>query len=97
MSIDNILDGKTMVMAVVGSLTAYVFYGHINLAAEVKTVVTKQEQVVGEQRDLWGKYNNEAMYKVEFMKEYYTDKVNNEKMWAEYWKEKYIKKIVNKK
>ena len=89
MSLDNILDGKTIVMAVVASLTGYIFYGHINLSAKVETVVTKQEQVVSEQKDLWGKYNDEAMYKIQFMKEYYTDKVNNETRRVEYWKEKY--------
>ena len=89
MSLDNILDGKTIVMAVVASLTGYIFYGHINLSAKVETVVTKQEQVVSEQKDLWGKYNEEAMYKIQFMKEYYTDKVNNETRRVEYWKEKY--------
>lgn len=89
MSLNDLFDGKTMVMAVVGSLTAYVFYGHIKTSALVDTIVTKQEQVIGEQKDLWGKYNAEAMYKIEFMKEYYNDKVDNEKRWGEYWKEKY--------
>ena len=89
MSIAGLLDGKTIVMAVAGSLTAYVFYGHINLSAKVETINTKQEQVVGEQKDLWGKYNAEAMYKINFMQEYYTDKVESEKRWSNYWKEKY--------
>lgn len=83
------LDGKVMMMAVLASLTGYIFYGHINLAADVKTVITKQEQVVGEQKDLWGKYNDEAMYKVEFMQEYYTKQVNDEQKWTSFWKEKY--------
>ena len=89
MSLDSILDGKVIVMAVMASLTGYIFYGHINLSAKVETVVTKQDQVVSEQRDLWGKYNDEAMNKIDFMREYYTDKVNEEKRWGEYWKEKY--------
>jgi hypothetical protein len=78
-----------VVLTVVGSLVGYVFYGHIQLDAKVSTMESKQEQVIGEQRDLWGKYNDEAMYKVEFMKEYYNDKVEDEKRWGEYWKEKY--------
>ncbi len=79
-----------VILTVVGSLVGYVFYGHIQLDAKVSTMESKQEQVISEQRDLWGKYNDEAMYKVEFMKEYYIDKVDNEKRWGEYWKEKYI-------
>jgi len=89
MSLDNFIDGKTMVMAVVGSLTAYVFYGHINLSADIKPIGTRLEQVESEQKDLWGKYNDEAMYKIEFMQEYYKDKVANEKRWSDYWKDKY--------
>lgn len=78
-----------IVLTVVGSLVGYVFYGHITLEAKVLTMDSKQKQVIGEQRDIWGKYNSEAMYKIEFMKEYYNDKVDNEKRWGEYWKEKY--------
>lgn len=89
MSLDQMLDGKVIAMAAMASLTGYIFYGHINLTAEVKTINTKQEQVVGEQRDLWGKYNEEAMYKVKFMQEYYNNMVETEQRWTNYWKEKY--------
>ena len=64
MSLNDLFDGKTMVMAVVGSLTAYVFYGHIKTSALVDTIVTKQEQVIGEQKDLWGKYNGDRQQSV---------------------------------
>jgi hypothetical protein len=58
MSINNLLDGKTIAMAALASLVGYVFYGFINLQAKVDTMEAKQQQVISEQRDLWDKYNN---------------------------------------
>jgi hypothetical protein len=57
MSLANI-DTNQILMGILGSLVGYVFYGHINLEADFKTIKTKQEQVITEQRDLWGKYNS---------------------------------------
>jgi hypothetical protein len=82
------LDGKTLVLAAACSLVGYVFYGHINLEAKVETIDTKQTQVIGEQKDLWSKYNAEALYKIEFMKEYYEGRLEDEQRWTDYWKEK---------
>ena len=91
MSLTEMLDGKTMAMGVLASLTGYIFYGHISLAAKTETIETKQNQVLSEQRDLWNKYNSDLDKKLEFMKEYYLFQLDNEKRWTEYYKEK-IKK-----
>jgi hypothetical protein len=45
--------------------------------------------VIGEQRDLWSKYNADLDKKIDFMKSYFDTKVENEKRWSEYWREKY--------
>jgi hypothetical protein len=89
MSLNNILDGKTIAMGALASLVGYVFYGFINLQAKVDTIDTKQVQVQGEQRDLWGKYNEDMDDKIDFMKDYYEFKVDNESRWTQYWKERY--------
>ena len=74
MALSNI-DGKTMALAALASLVGYVFYGFIELQALVDTVVTKQEQVIGEQRDLWGKFNNDQADKFTFATEFWQFKV----------------------
>lgn len=61
------IDGKTIAMGALASLVGYVFYGFINLQAEVKTIKTKQDQVISEQRDLWGKYNDAGKMTMDFM------------------------------
>jgi Zn-dependent oligopeptidase len=92
MSLDNLLDGKTIAMGALASLVGYVFYGFINLQAKVDTMEAKQEQVMSEQRDLWSKYNADLDKKLDFLEDYMQTKVDNEKRWAEYWKEKYENK-----
>ena len=82
------IDTKTILMGILASLCGYIFYGYIGLSAKVDTIETKQNQVMSEQRDLWGKYNDDLREKVTFMKEYYHDKLEAEKQWTEYWKEK---------
>jgi hypothetical protein len=93
------IDTKTILMAIVGSLTAYVFYGHINLEAKVDTIQTKQNQVLSEQRDLWGKYNDAGEMITNFMindarekeqiKETIKDvELRESERWLEYWKER---------
>ena len=77
-----------IVVAILGSLVAYVFYGFINLSAEVKTMHPVIEQVRTEQKDLWSKYNKDQDSKIEFIKDYYDFKVYEEKRWVEFYKEK---------
>lgn len=92
------IDTNQILMAILGSLTAYVFYGHINLGAKVETIETKQEQVRSEQRDLWGKYNTSGETITNFMindareKEQIKESIKEVQLqettrWLEYWKE----------
>ena len=82
------IDTKTILMGILASLCGYIFYGYIGLSAKVDTIETKQNQVMGEQRDLWAKYNDDLKEKVVFMKEYYEHKEDEQERWIEYWKEK---------
>jgi hypothetical protein len=92
MSLDSLLDGKTIAMGALASLVGYVFYGFINLQAKVDTMEAKQIQVMSEQRDLWNKYNADIDKKLDFLQNYMQSKVDNEKRWSEYWKEKHTDK-----
>lgn len=60
MSIGDI-DGKSIIVglaiAALTSTVGYIFYGHIELSAEVKTIKTEQEQHSEELIDLWDKHN----------------------------------------
>lgn len=82
------LDTKNILMGILASLCGYIFYGYIGLSAKVETLETKQNQVMSEQRDLWGKYNRDLEEKVSFIKDYYTNRLEDQKKWTEYWKEK---------
>lgn len=82
------IDGKTIAMGALASLVGYVFYGFINLQAKVETEATKQEQVMSEQRDLWTKYNEDLEHKVQFMEKFYITRLEDEKRWTEYYKER---------
>lgn len=86
---NDLFNAKTIMMGIVGSLTGFVFYGHINLKARVDTIETKQNQVLVEQRDLWGKYNQEADYKINSIRTYYKDKLRDESEKVEFWKQKF--------
>ena len=77
-----------IVLTVLGSLVAYVFYGFINLSAEVKTMHPVIEQQDSELDDLWGKFNDINSDKVEMMKDYYQFKVDEEKRWVDFYKDK---------
>lgn len=89
MSLNDMLDGKTIAMAALASLVGYVFYGFINLQAKVDTMEAKQIQVMTEQRDLWDKYNADMDKKIDFLKTYFNTQVDQEHRWSEYWKQKY--------
>lgn len=77
-----------IVVTILGSLVAYVFYGFINLSADVKTLHPVIEQIQGEQKDIWNKYNQDQKDKVIFIMDYYQFKVDEEKRWVEFYKEK---------
>ena len=65
------LDFKTILMGIVASLSGYVFYGYIELKAEVNVVKTQLEQANSELRDLWGKYNEQLDKEVNFITKFY--------------------------
>jgi len=77
-----------IVLAVLGSLVAYVFYGFINLSAEVKTLHPVIKQQDSELDDLWRKFNDINTDKVTMMKDYYQFKVDEEKRWVDFYKDK---------
>jgi hypothetical protein len=58
-------DTKTILMGIIGSLTAFMFYGRIQDASNIQTLQEKVEQGSGERADLWGKYNNDIEKKFE--------------------------------
>ena len=65
------LDFKTILMGIVASLSGYVFYGYIELKAEVNVVKTQLEQSQSELRDLWSKYNEQLDKEVNFITKFY--------------------------
>jgi hypothetical protein len=65
------LDFKTILMGIVASLSGYVFYGYIELKAEVNVVKTQLEQSQSELRDLWSKYNAQLDKEVNFITKFY--------------------------
>ena len=85
MSIQD-FDTNKILMVILGSLVAYVFYGFIDLSAKVDTIETKQNQVLGEQRDLWNKYNDDQNKKFDFAVKFYEYKLEQEKTWKEFYK-----------
>jgi hypothetical protein len=89
MSLDSMLDGKVIMMMVTASLTGYIFYGHITLAAKVETVITVQEQSTSELDDLWSKYNDGQQMFVGHMMKEMDYKVKQAEKWEGLYKEKY--------
>ena len=63
---DN-MDGKTAMMAIMGSLMAFLFYGRIQDAADIVKLNGEVEQHDGELRDVWGKYNTAGAQMMNFM------------------------------
>jgi len=93
------IDTKTILMGILASLCGYIFYGYIGLSAKVDTIETKQNQVLSEQRDLWGKYNDAGEMITNFMindareKEQIKETIKDVELketqrWLEYWKDK---------
>ena len=82
------IDNKTVLMAVMGSLIGYVFYGFIELSAKVDTMATELHQVQSEQRDLWNKYNQDQQTKFDFAVKFYEYKLEQEQTWKEFYKDR---------
>lgn len=51
------IDAKTVLMGILASLSAYIFYGYIGLSAKVDTQQQIIEQNRSELDDIWSKYN----------------------------------------
>ncbi len=58
MSLSNI-DSKTAVMAIFGSLLAFMFYGRIQDASDIVMLKEKVAQGESERRDWWTKWNEQ--------------------------------------
>ncbi len=93
------IDTNQILMAILGSLVAYVFYGHIALEAKVSVHDLQLEQDGSELNDIWGKYNSageqmmnfmirDAREKEELKEEILTLELKESERWLEYWKAK---------
>jgi hypothetical protein len=61
---------KNILLAIVGSLCSFLFYGYIETVDKLEKVDTRLLQAESELDDLWGKYNKEQDQKMEFYKEF---------------------------
>ena len=66
MSLANI-DTNQILMGILGSLVGYVFYGHINLEAQVSVHDIKITSGKAERVDIWNKYNDAGEKMMSFM------------------------------
>ncbi|MGV7234623.1 MAG: hypothetical protein ACQ9ET_00050 [Nitrosomonadaceae bacterium] len=67
------LDAQSILMAVLGSLSAFLFYGHIALQDEVDSMNTRLRQAESELDDIWAKYNDEQKSKFDFMEKFHAE------------------------
>ena len=64
---------KNILLAVVGSLSSYLFYGYIDTKDKLEKVDTRLIQVESELDDIWSKYNKSLDEKMVFYKEFYKE------------------------
>ncbi len=95
MSIGEI-DSNKILMAILGSLVGYVFYGHIRLEATVGVHDIEINQGESERIDLWGKYNDAGEKFMDFLIQDAREKeslreeiIKNDLKHTEYWLEYY--------
>lgn len=74
---------RQAVLAVMGSLMAYNFYGRIEDAANIQAMQQEIKQIKGEQRDLWGKYNADIDEKGQMMMNMANYMIEQEKVHSE--------------
>lgn len=88
-----------VLMGILASLTAFMFYGRINDAAQIQLLLQEKEQAKSERVDIWGKYNVAGKEYMEHMiadareKEQLKEQIlqldlKETERWMEYWKEK---------
>ena len=96
---ENKMNMTNAVMAIMGSLLAFMFYGRIQDAADIIALKGEVGQAKSELRDVWGKYNSAGAQFMEHMIEDAREKEQIKEMvkdaqlieterWLEYWKEK---------
>jgi hypothetical protein len=64
---------KNILLAIVGSLASFLFYGYIETKDKLEKVETRLTQAESELDDIWGKYNKSLDEKMEFYKEFYSE------------------------
>lgn len=76
------------VVAILGSLIAFLFYGHIELASEVHSLQTTVEQSKGELKDIWTKYNDGQTMFVKHSMGEMKYRVDQAEKWERFYREK---------
>ena len=64
---DSKINMNNAVMAIMGSLLAFMFYGRIQDAADIIALKGEVIQAKSELRDVWGKYNDAGKQMMDFM------------------------------
>jgi hypothetical protein len=64
---------KNILLAIVGSLASFLFYGYIETKDMLDKVDTRLQQAESELNDLWSKYNKEQDEKMNFIREFYKE------------------------
>ena len=60
-------DSTQILMAIIGSLTAFMFYGRIQDASDIQSIKQEQVDQSSQLRDIWGKYNDAGAQMMNFM------------------------------
>ena len=61
---------KNILLAIVGSLASFLFYGYIETKDKLEKVETRLSQAESELDDIWSKYNDSLEEKMNFYKEF---------------------------
>jgi len=69
----NLEQLKNILLAVIGSLASFLFYGYIETKDKLEKVDTRLIQAESELNDVWTKYNKEQDDKLNFIKEFYKE------------------------
>lgn len=86
------MDFRTILTTVVGAIILGALTFVFNSIGELKhgqdTTAVKIDQMQGEQKDLWGKYNNALEKQVDFLQMFYEHELEAKEQWLQYYKEK---------
>ena len=69
----NLEQLKNILLAIVGSLASFLFYGYLETKDKLEKVDTRLIQAESELNDVWAKYNKEQDDKMVFIKEFYQE------------------------